>query len=654
MNSESKKTFIVDRSKMPARQVTTTNLGAFSVVEKVPDMKSIEYASRLYATAREVADFPAALKECMDTRAQPIEAKAPLTAAAELNAWWKAYKRQGNSPATWYNDTIVKTPITVTNVTYAINKTPVPMPGGVPGLAAKDVPYRVAADALMLYTSCSGSGELKITELVNPNAADVIGFPKVNLFSERKSIEGGLRMGDTMIARDAMMTKMQSSVEGTVMACAIQNKVYYQKGLISYTENSANHEFFNKYCNQLGYQPNVEPLRTYKPQSGQTRYCKNITDIWSVYNASGNIRGFNRGRGGLSVGYYRGDLPQHVVVNCNIVSDILFVLKSLNLKTVSLSDVPEIAKILIANGYRVIDPKYGTQMCTNVSKPGIFSAAECSYLHFIMPTLDPISAPPRGEVVLPPPARFPVLHALGNKQKIVHCIRDYIRDGVENQYPSISVADGLCLRLSQDLSLNKKYTYRDLMLRFSRGMAYRNNFIFNRFLFGPMDECRDLFPTFTLPAIKDTKVIDFNGIEQVDVPMDTIPYDCFMTPVPVENARATTPMERVDALYEEYTRRCADWGEAFHKFFYFCTLISWEDYLLVLEDIVQDKEFLGFFKAFDGYVCERFRALLERNGYRWDVQALEAEFGEIFAKWQEAVTQAQENVQPPPDRKSVV
>jgi len=526
-----------DKQKLVLKQQVKSQLGSFAPIKELADSDSIEYAGALYATAKDTVEFDPALIALLPI-VPPIEGKQPLAAAAELNRWWKNYRKTGDTPATWYNDTITKTPIIVNRSGLEVNGKAVEMHGGVPGLKADLVPHRVAADALILYTSCPQTRKEKQVSLnVNSASAEMAGFPLPNLFAERLSIENGLDMGDTMIARDAMVNKLAADIPGMVSSFNIQHKLYSMKESLSGSENDDVTVFYNKYCNRIGKKPVAGKIKVWQRQSVEITYPTDLHNIWAYHVASMSCRGSYKGRGGVTVGYYRGDLPHHVIRNIDIVTDIMMVCKGFGVKIVEVGDEPEVIKILIANGYKVINPKYGKILCHGSSKPGLYSACSVTHVSFKLPTLEAVVAPPRSDFVLPKPYVFPPFNIIGKKQYIYYACRDYIREGFADSYPSVAAADGVCIRTSAKMPYLQSVDYIPLMRRFSMAISYRNAFFMTRLLFSPMDVYRGYFESFTIPKIiADNPVLKFDGISTVVPVTGLIKYDSILEPVEMEKA----------------------------------------------------------------------------------------------------------------------
>lgn len=532
-------------------QLQVQNLGTFKKVALTETNDSMRHAANLLATCHSRMAILPAILDVVPTDGIPIPGLSYLTAYAQLSAWWKGYKRTGATPSTWFSDKIQASDIVVTPTGFAIEDKPVDVVAGVPELPVPMVVPRIAADCLLMYTTKS-VGSTTVTDNVNEEIAKNSRFPNVLLRAERIAIDEGLDMGDTMIARDAMATKMKSSNTGLALCSHIINKVYTNPLLKDMAKPSASvTEFFNKHCAELGYRKiTTGELMVFSQTAVRQTFPSNPDSIWKLWKNSTGLRGGYNGRGKLSVGYYRGDLPSHIVKNVSIVNDILMVAKGLGLRVVEVDVNPEILKILLHNDMTVISSTYGAGLCTTVSKRGIYSASQVSYFRFIMPTLGDVTV--GMQATLPPPVVIPTPVHEKKRPKVWIAIRDYIRpEGI--LYPSSAPADGLCIRMSHEMPQLKSVPYKVLMDRFSTAVVYRNNFIFSRHTYSSQDVYRGYFTNLIYPRLKpETGMLAFDSIEQVKPAMESYEYCSFLEPVPVADVGVVRPSDDLLDMFKDF------------------------------------------------------------------------------------------------------
>jgi len=284
-------------------------------------------------------------------------------------------------------------------------------------------------------------------------------------------------------------------------------------------------------------------MKIYERKSVDVPYTTAPSVIWATHTSSVNVRGQFRGRGNICCGYYRGDLPHHVIRTMDIVSDVIMTLKGFGVSVVEISGEPDVVRILLKNNFKVIDSRHGKGICHSTSPVGVYSGSKVSYVKFLIPSLEPVVVTSAAiDAKLPLAYTFPTDVILANKSRIYYAVRDYIRPNTTNQYPSICASDGLCIRTSQTMHTYTAVDYKTLMDRFSCAMAYRNRFFMLRILYSPLDPCRTYFSQFVYPrlvqgvsayavdaistaSITDAKPINFTSlITPVDT-MEAAPYD---------------------------------------------------------------------------------------------------------------------------------
>jgi len=413
-------------------------------------------------------------------------------AMAELNKYTKVYDRQPK--VTNFLDTVLKeSDVTISLTSVAVgDKVITPLGGGLGEFTAFQPLAREMANILTVYTS---QDKESVTQIVTSASSRDIRIPSLDLVTIRKMVE--VPGPSNIETRDAIYAKLlKKGKEGEpdewksrVALLYISNYIYSTPDLFPMSAVDPKiSAWYSKYCvSEVMKSPQV---RFPKVTTFNAVMIGDPIRAWRFYNKSIAIRGGRRGKGAISAGYYRFDLPAAEVDVIDEVTDIINIASTYGYAAVTMIEPKmNVIKLLVHNGITV----YCVSITSTVQGPkdpvGVYGRGTRKRMIWMAatqtsPVLDGKSIKFPDPVIMPTEISF------------VYEYIPAVLDGRYNYIPSIKASEGLVIKTNMTSLKNIKkgaITVVKLLERFSLAVYYRNWFIFSRVTFVSRDIYRTYF-----------------------------------------------------------------------------------------------------------------------------------------------------------------
>jgi len=367
-------------------------------------------------------------------------------------------------------------------------ETVIPAGGSLVNLNATQHMAREVANILTIYTSQKSE---YISELIEAKTATEIKMPVLNAVQLRAMVK--VPGSDNTETRDKMYEKIRQckEIEDRCALLYAITKIYSIPSLMPYSKKDDDMTAWYHRHNlirsmrlteiRIPCVTNFKSLTITDPiQAWRFFFCKSL-----------GARGGKKGRGEISYGYYRFDLPSSTVELLNEMTDVFSICMQYSFDAVTL-EFPNtnLARLLIHNGISVYCPALSSVVQIKKEKVGVYSRGSLkSFLWMSANQTTPTLA--KSTVTMPDP--IPIV------TNAIAFVYEFIPLQLDPHYsyiPSIFAAEGLCIKFKMPSNKKLKGTVSDrdaLYQRFSTAVYFRNWFPFTRITFVSQDVYRDFF-----------------------------------------------------------------------------------------------------------------------------------------------------------------
>jgi len=389
------------------------------------------------------------------------------------------------------------TQVSTTTTTYVMKN------GYIENFSDREVVCRQVADIIATYTTF----DLKSKDYKATFAADACSqhkIPFLDLVRIRASL--GVQETDYIVARNSIYSKLVNDKHLPFYFFFCLQSILHQESMADYRIPAP----------ETSVTWYIQATVLHQKQRFNTYYvfgCKSvpvwdlsINDAWQFAIRSDAVRGGQKKRGQLSLGYYSFPVSPYMVTVISEARDILGVCKEQGIDTIEMVVAkPVLASVLAYNGLSVRCPALSSEVQVSdkgeeFKKPGV-------YAEVLTPPIIYRAAGPKptsdGTVI----KYGPVLNFSTNEIRSM-----YLMDTmpIANYYPSCRVADGIVMAY-YNVVVHKSWKKNSAFLkkmdkyisRFSRSISWRNCYVISRIPFSVKDPFRGHFPQVRLFPIKE-------------------------------------------------------------------------------------------------------------------------------------------------------
>jgi hypothetical protein len=440
--------------------------------------------------------------ELVKLNLDPIPNMAPDIAMIKFNKLAKAY--ESTARVTDFLDKMAREKEVIISISSmeVEGQEIIPSGGSLVELSATQHLAREVANIVSIYTSQKSE---YISELIEAKVANEIKMPALDLVTIRAVIK--VPGSDNSETRDAIYDKLRT--KGKKNKCALlymMTKIFSTPLLKPYSKvDQAMTQWYSTANTRKSMA--LKEIRVPQFDSFKSLVITKSVPAWRFYCKSLGARGGKKGRGELSYGYYRFDLPSATVELLNEMTDLYSICMHYNFKAVSL-EYPNInlARLLIYNGITVYSPAMSSVVQPKKELVGVYSRGKLkTFLWMAANQTSPTLA--KSTVTMPDP-----ISIVTNEIAFVYEFIPTQLDPAYSYLPSIFAAEGLCIKFKMPKTKTVKAVITDidvLYARFSTAVYFRNWFPFTRLTYVSQDPCRDFFShKWKYPKITTDKTED--------------------------------------------------------------------------------------------------------------------------------------------------
>jgi hypothetical protein len=505
-------------SKKPEKNDSEFNFDAIQEETKVDK----NYLAALASTWKEYyIPRTAFQRELVAMELDKIEGLSPERAMMLFNRLAKIYEK--TSRVTDYLDKISREKEVVISLSsmQVDGEDVIPTGGCMVELTATQHMAREVANILTIYTSQKSE---YISELIESKVANEIKMPVLNAVVLRSMVK--VPGSDNTETRDKMYEKLRKCKQPQDR-CALMyalTKIYSIPSLLAYSK--VDDEMTAWYReNNIKKSMNLPEIRIPCVTNFRSHTIVNPIQAWRFYCKSLGARGGKKGRGEISYGYYRFDLPSSTIELLNEMTDLFSICKQFHFDAITL-EYPNtnLARLLVHNGISVYCPALSSVVQTNKKLTGVFSRGKLkTFIWMSANQTSPTLA--KSTVTMPDP-----ISIVTNMIAFVYEFIPLALDPGYSYLPSIFAAEGLCIKFKIPSNKSIEGTITDIeefYMRFSTAVYFRNWFPFTRITYVSQDKYRDWFAyTWKYPKLTEDKTEDLfaGSIVEIHAVKETLIY----------------------------------------------------------------------------------------------------------------------------------
>lgn len=473
-----------------------------------------DYLGRLVATYKIMFVPRTTLEvECSELKREPLEGVAPEKAKIEFNRLAKIFEAQPK--VNDFLDIASRDHEVTIGLSSMIvdGKTVIPTGGTLSSLSGVETMAREVANILSMYTS---QQKTYVSDLIQAPAAQEIGIPALSLTRFRLSLN--ISGSDNSETRDKIYTFLKSG--GTPNRCLmlfILSHIYSHATLRPFSVKNEKYTAWYKANNEMKTIMPLSEVRVPYVTGFSSWTITTPIKVWRFYCKSLGVRGGRKGRGAISYGYYRFDLPSATIDLMNEMTDIYNICCRFKFKAVTLQQPDNnLARLLLYNGITVYCPAMSGVVQIKPKMVGVYTKGPLkSFLWMAMtqqaPTLSGAS------VTNPDPTPI-----VTNEISFVYQYIPLVLEKGYTYFPSIFAAEGLCIKTKLTSQLDIEGAVTDIKKfyeRLSHAIYFRNWFPFTRVTYIAHDKHRSFFNyAWKYPKLTQEKREDlFAGAKEVAV-----------------------------------------------------------------------------------------------------------------------------------------